>query len=223
MLKFAIIVFPGTNCERDMYHAIVDELGQQAQYIWHSNNDPDALQDFDGILIPGGSSFGDVIRPGAIAKDSPIMKAVHIENAKGKLIFGVCNGFQILTQAGILPGELQSNQKFICKNTPIRIESNKSIFTKMYQPGQVVSYPIAHASGCYYCSPATLEELQQNGQILFTYQNNPNGSVADIAGITNKQGNVLGMMPHPERALTMVLGNQEGLPLFRSMIGKLGG
>jgi len=134
---------------------------------------------------------------------------------------GICNGFQILTEAGLLPGALLNNQKFICKTTPIKISSNSSIFTSLYETGQVVKYPIAHLSGNYYCDNATLRELQQNRQILFTYENNPNGSVANIAGITNKAGNVLGMMPHPERVLNKLFGNDDGLPLFKSMINAI--
>jgi len=195
-------------------------LGQYAEYIWHNNASRNALDSFDAILLPGGASFGDYPRPGAAAATASIIPALHKANAAGKPILGICNGFQILTEMGLLPGTLLPNpsMKFICKTTPVKIESNHSIFTNLYKTGQVVNYPIAHASGNYHCDAAILNELKANGQILFTYEDNPSGSVADIAGITNKAGNVLGLMPHPERAVDKVLGNDDGLALFQSIV-----
>lgn len=219
-MKFAIIMFPGTNCERDMYYLVKDELGHHAEYVWHSESGPGALDSYDAIILPGGSSYSDALRPGCIASVANIIPALRRANEMGKPILGVCNGFQILTEAKLLPGILLRNPctKFICKTVPVKVESNNSIFTNLYKPGQIVNYPIAHASGNYYCDNATLQEMKKNGQILFTYVENPSGSVADIAGITNKAGNVLGMMPHPERAVNMLLGNDDGLALFMSLI-----
>jgi len=216
-MRFAILTFPGTNCERDLFHAIVDVLGHDAEYVQHDEEDETALDRFDAILLPGGSSYGDHPRPGAKAAGTAIISALHKANAEGKIILGICNGFQILTEVGLLPGSLLCNQKFICKTTPIKVVTSNSRFTNQYQTGQVVNYPIAHARGNYHCSPQELQEMQQNGQILFTYENNPNGSMANIAGITNKAGNVLGMMPHPERAVEAIFGNTDGLGLFESI------
>jgi phosphoribosylformylglycinamidine synthase len=203
-----------------MYHAITDELGQAAAYVRHDNTDPTALDAFDVITIPGGSSYGDALRPGAIAANSGIMPALHRANAAGKTILGICNGFQILTEAGLLPGALLRNpsMQFICKTTPIKVVTNANRFTRLYERGAVVQYPIAHSSGNYYCDPATLAAMQANNQIVFTYEDNPNSSLSNIAGITNPAGNVLGLMPHPERALNAMLGNTDGLPLFKALI-----
>jgi len=219
-MRFAIIIFPGSNCERDLFYAIRDELGHEVEYVWYSESSPNALDSYDAILLPGGSSYGDALRPGCIASVANIIPALRKANEAGKPIMGICNGFQILTEAGLLPGILLRNpsMKFICKTTPVKIESNKSIFTSMYKAGQVVNYPIAHANGNYYCSDAALQEMKINGQILFTYEDNPSGSKANIAGITNKAGNVLGLMPHPERALDKLLGNDDGLALFKSIV-----
>ena len=219
-MKFAVLVFPGTNCERDMYDAITYELGQDAAYVRHDNADPAALDAFDVITVPGGSSYGDALRPGAIAAHAPVMPALHKANAQGKRILGICNGFQILTEAGLLPGALLRNpsMQFICKTTPIKVVTNQSPFTRLYENGAVVQYPIAHGSGNYYCDPQTLADMQAHNQILFTYEDNPNSSLSNIAGVTNKAGNVLGLMPHPERALNMVVGNADGLPLFKALV-----
>ncbi|MCL2285584.1 MAG: phosphoribosylformylglycinamidine synthase subunit PurQ [Firmicutes bacterium] len=219
-MKFAIIVFPGSNCERDMFYTVTDDLGQQAEYVSCMESSPNALDFYDAVLIPGGSSYGDIPRPGAAASKANIFNALRKFNKDGKPILGICNGFQILTEAGFLPGVLlaNTNPNFICKTTPIKIVSNNSIFTNQYKAGQIVNYPIAHGHGNYHCCDATLEEMKANGQILFTYEDNPNGSVANIAGITNKAGNVLGLMPHPERAVDMLLGNDDGLALFSSII-----
>ncbi|UPM54603.1 phosphoribosylformylglycinamidine synthase subunit PurQ [Gottfriedia acidiceleris] len=216
-MKFAVIVFPGSNCDVDMYHAIKDELGEEVEYVWHDSTN---LDEFDGILLPGGFSYGDYLRSGAIAGFANVMDAVKKAAAEGKPVFGVCNGFQILTEAGLLPGTLRRNEKlkFMCKQVELVVENNESMFTTGYEKGQVITVPIAHGEGNYYCDQETYESLKNNNQIIFRYQNNPNGSLDDIAGIVNENGNVLGMMPHPERAVDALLGSADGLQLFRSIV-----
>lgn len=217
-MKFAVIVFPGSNCDVDMYHAIEDALGEEVEYVWHS---ADNLDQYDGVLLPGGFSYGDYLRCGAIARFSNIMSEVVKAAAAGKPVLGVCNGFQILVEAGLLPGALHRNDglKFICRDVQLKVENNESIFTTGYQKDEVITVPIAHGEGNYYCDDATLAELKENNQIIFTYAGeNPNGSLENIAGITNKQGNVLGMMPHPERAVEELLGSQDGLKIFQSIV-----
>lgn len=216
-MKFAVIVFPGSNCDVDMYHAIKDELGEEVEYVWHDTTN---LDEFDGILLPGGFSYGDYLRSGAIAGFANVMDAVKKAAAEGKPVFGVCNGFQILTEAGLLPGTLRRNEKlkFMCKPVELVVENNESMFTTGYEKGQVITVPIAHGEGNYYCDQETYESLKNNNQIVFRYQNNPNGSLDDIAGIVNEKGNVLGMMPHPERAVDALLGSADGLQLFRSIV-----
>lgn len=216
-MKFAVIVFPGSNCDVDMYHAIKDELGEEVEYVWHDSTN---LDEFDGILLPGGFSYGDYLRSGAIAGFANVMDAVKKAAAEGKPVFGVCNGFQILTEAGLLPGTLRRNEKlkFMCKQVELVVENNDSMFTTGYEKGQVITVPIAHGEGNYYCDQETYESLKANNQIVFRYQNNPNGSLDDIAGIVNEKGNVLGMMPHPERAVDALLGSADGLQLFRSIV-----
>jgi len=221
-MKFAILVFPGTNCERDLFHAIVNVLGYEAEYVQHSNRDPTALDHFDAVLLPGGASFGDKPRPGAKAAETGIIPALNRANDVGKPILGICNGFQILTEAGLLPGLLLPNPNglFMCKTVPVKVTRSDTIFTKAYATGQVVRYPIAHVTGNYVCSERALQDLYDNKQVLFTYEDNPNGSIGNIAGICNKVGNVLGLMPHPERAVEAILGGADGLGLFESMIQK---
>ncbi len=216
-MKFAVIVFPGSNCDVDMYHAIKDELGEEVEYVWHDSTN---LDEFDGILLPGGFSYGDYLRSGAIAGFANVMEAVKKAAAEGKPVFGVCNGFQILTEAGLLPGTLRRNEKlkFMCRQVELVVENNETMFTTGYEKGQVITVPIAHGEGNYYCDEATYESLKNNNQIIFRYQNNPNGSLDDIAGIVNEKGNVLGMMPHPERAVDALLGSADGLQLFRSIV-----
>lgn len=216
-MKFAVIVFPGSNCDVDMYHAIKDELGEEVEYVWHDSTN---LDEFDGILLPGGFSYGDYLRSGAIAGFANVMEAVKKAAAKGKPVFGVCNGFQILTEAGLLPGTLRRNEKlkFMCGQVELVVENNETMFTTGYEKGQVITVPIAHGEGNYYCDNETYESLKNNNQIIFRYQNNPNGSLDDIAGIVNEKGNVLGMMPHPERAVDTLLGSADGLQLFRSIV-----
>jgi phosphoribosylformylglycinamidine synthase subunit PurQ / glutaminase len=216
-VKFAVIVFPGSNCDVDMFHAIKDELGEQVEYVWH---DTESLEEFDGILLPGGFSYGDYLRTGAIARFSNVMKEVIKAAEAGKPILGVCNGFQILLEAGLLPGAMRRNESlsFICKPVELNVENNQTMFTAEYSKGETIVIPVAHGEGNYYCDEETLTKLKDNNQIVFTYNQNPNGSLADIAGITNEKGNVLGMMPHPERAVDELLGGADGLKLFQSIV-----
>ncbi|MGJ7912370.1 phosphoribosylformylglycinamidine synthase subunit PurQ [Neobacillus sp. LXY-1] len=216
-MRFAVIVFPGSNCDVDMYHAIKDELGEEVEYVWH---DTESLDEFDGVLLPGGFSYGDYLRTGAIARFSKVMKEVVKAAEAGKPVLGVCNGFQILLEVGLLPGAMRRNESlsFICKPVELIVENNQTMFSGAYQQGQTITVPVAHGEGNYYCDEETLAELRANDQIVFTYKHNPNGSLADIAGIVNKKGNVLGMMPHPERAVDELLGGADGLKLFQSIV-----
>lgn len=214
-MKFAIIVFPGSNCDYDAFYALKN-IGYDVKFVWHKNT---SLDNFDGILIPGGFSYGDYLRTGAIAKFSPIMKSVIKESKKGKVIIGICNGFQILIESGLLPGSLinNSNIKFISKQVTLNIKSSNSVFTR-YIEGKQLKMPIAHRQGNYIANDKILKELQDNEQILFEYANNPNGSMLNIAGIINKKRNVLGMMPHPERASDNILGSSDGKFIFESVL-----
>lgn len=216
-MKFAVIVFPGSNCDIDMYHAIKDELGEQVEYVWH---DSENLAEFDGILLPGGFSYGDYLRTGAIARFSNVMNEVIKAAEAGKPVLGVCNGFQILLEAGLLPGAMKRNESlhFICRPVELKVENNKTMFSGEFNEGEIITVPIAHGEGNYYCDEETFKRLKANNQIVFTYENNPNGSLANIAGIVNEKGNVLGMMPHPERAVDELLGGADGLKLFRSIV-----
>lgn len=217
-MKFAVIQFPGSNCDLDMLHAIEDALGEEAEYVWHAET---SLDGFDAVLLPGGFSYGDYLRTGAIAKFANIMPEVVRFAENGKPVLGVCNGFQILAESGLLPGALirNNNLHFVCKTVSLRVENAETMFTSEYAAGEEIRIPVAHGEGNYYCDDATLAELRANGQIVFTYASeNPNGSIANIAGITNKAGNVLGMMPHPERAVEDVVGGTAGLGVFKSML-----
>lgn len=216
-MKFAVIVFPGSNCDVDMYHAIKDELGEEVEYVRHTEKD---LSRFDGILLPGGFSYGDYLRCGAISRFANVMEEVQKAAKAGKPVLGVCNGFQILLESGLLPGAMQRNEnlKFICEPLTLVVENNKTMFTNAYKEKQEITIPVAHGEGNYYCSEELLAELEEHNQIAFRYKDNPNGSVSDIAGITNKEGNVLGMMPHPERAVSELLGSADGLQLFQSIV-----
>lgn len=216
-MKFAVIVFPGSNCDVDMYHAIKDELGEEVEYVWHDRTD---LSEFDGILLPGGFSYGDYLRSGAIARFANVMKEVVKAANEGKPVLGVCNGFQILLEAGLLPGAMRRNEKlkFMCRPVNLRVQNNETMFTSLYEEGERINIPIAHGEGNYYCDEQTLETLIENKQIVFTYEDNPNGSLQNIAGIVNERGNVLGMMPHPERAVNQLLGSADGLKLFKSIV-----
>jgi phosphoribosylformylglycinamidine synthase len=200
-----------------MYHAVKDELGEQVDLVWH---DADNLDQYDGILLPGGFSYGDYLRSGAIAHMSNVMAAVKKAAEAGKPILGICNGFQILLESGLLPGAMLRNKnlKFICRTVELSVENNETIFTSLYEKGEKISIPVAHGEGNYYCDDETLAKLQVNNQIAFTYASEVNGSLSDIAGITNEKGNVLGMMPHPERAVDDLLGSADGLKLFQSIV-----
>lgn len=216
-MKFAVIVFPGSNCDLDMYHAVKDELGEEADYVWHDSTD---LSGYDGILLPGGFSYGDYLRCGAIAQSSPVMDEVKKAAEAGKPVLGICNGFQILTEAGILPGVLLRNKnlKFMCRTVTLKVENANTQFTNEYAEGQEIRIPIAHGEGNYYCDDATYEQLKKNNQIVFSYADDFNGSRNNIAGIINERGNVLGMMPHPERAVSDLIGGSDGLALFKSIV-----
>lgn len=219
-MKFAVIVFPGSNCDADMLWAIRDIVGVKAKYVRY---DETSLQGYDGVLLPGGFSYGDYLRCGAIACFSAIMKEVVRFAEEGKPVFGTCNGFQILTEAGLLPGVLRKNDslRFICKTVPLKV-NNQTAFTSEYETDEIIQLPVAHGEGNYFCDDQTLQELKANNQIVFTYAENINGSVANIAGITNKAGNVLGMMPHPERAMEALLGSEDGKRFFASMLKNFG-
>lgn len=216
-MKFAVIVFPGSNCDLDMYHAVKDELGEEAEYVWHDSTD---LSGYDGILLPGGFSYGDYLRCGAIAQSSAVMDEVKKAVEAGKPVLGICNGFQILTEAGLLPGVLLRNKnlKFMCKSVGLKVENANTLFTNEYAEGQEIQIPIAHGEGNYYCDDATYEQLKKNNQIVFSYADDFNGSRNNIAGIVNERGNVLGMMPHPERAVSDLIGGSDGLALFKSIV-----
>lgn len=217
-MKYAIIRFPGSNCDWDMFYVLRDVAEVIPQFVDY--RETQLPTDTGAVLIPGGFSYGDYLRSGAIARFSPIMTAVKQFAAAGKPVIGICNGFQILTEARLLPGALRPNESmnFICQPQLLTVENNQTIFTNQYAKKTTVMFPIAHGEGNYYCDAATLAQLKTNQQIIFTYQNNPNGSTANIAGITNRRGNVLGMMPHPERASESILGGSDGKLLFKSLI-----
>ncbi|WP_010632494.1 phosphoribosylformylglycinamidine synthase subunit PurQ [Sporolactobacillus vineae] len=217
-MKTAVIVFPGANCDQDMYYAIKDGLGEDVEYVWHAET---SLDGFDAVMIPGGFSYGDYLRSGAIARFAGIMPAVIKAAQEGKPVLGVCNGFQILLEAGLLPGAMLKNShlKFICETVRLKVENNETLFTSLYKKDEIIRIPIAHGEGNYYCDDATLKTLKDNHRIVFTYHGeNPNGSREAIAGIMNRAGNVLGMMPHPERAADALLGSDDGLRLFQSIL-----
>ncbi|WP_208559561.1 phosphoribosylformylglycinamidine synthase subunit PurQ [Marinilactibacillus kalidii] len=217
-MRFAVIQFPGSNCDVDLLHAIKDGTGEEAAYVAHTES---SLEGFDGVLLPGGFSYGDYLRSGAISRFSNIMSEVIRFAEEGKPVFGTCNGFQILVEAGLLLGALQRNKDlhFICKNVELNVENNQTSFTTLYEQGERLTIPVAHGEGSYYCDSETLQVLKENKQIVFTYADeNPNGSIANIAGIINEKGNVLGMMPHPERAIELLLGSEDGLRFFQSMV-----
>ncbi|ACK70672.1 phosphoribosylformylglycinamidine synthase I [Gloeothece citriformis PCC 7424] len=226
-MKFGIVVFPGSNCDRDVAMVTEGLLDQPTRMVWHQETD---ISDLDVVVIPGGFSYGDYLRCGAIARFSPVIKSVIEQAQQGKYVLGICNGFQILTEIGLLPGALIRNQNlsFICDRVSVRVENTNLPWTQAYSPGGILSLPIAHGEGRYYADQKTLETLEENGQVLFRYCNssgeieakdNPNGSLNHIAGITNPQGNVLGMMPHPERASDPMLGATDGLKLFKGLMG----
>ena len=214
--RVGVVQFPGSNCELDVIEA-VRALGGDAEICWHGD---DTLGDVDAVVVPGGFAHGDYLRPGAIARFSPVMSAVVRFADAGGPVVGICNGFQVLTEAGLLPGALQKNRglKFLCTTVELRVESTDSVLTSATSAGQVLRVPINHFEGNYTCAPETLAELQANDQVVLRYVSNPNGSVDDIAGVTNTARNVVGLMPHPERASNELLGSTDGLPLLRSLL-----
>ena len=225
-MRWAVIQLPGSNCDQDIFHVLKNVLAQEVDYVWHKDT---SLDGADAVVLPGGFSYGDYLRCGAIARFSPIMPAVKEAAARGKTVLGICNGFQILCEAGLLPGVLVRNNSlhFRCETIPVRVEQPSSRFTREYLTGQVLRLPIAHGEGHYVADEATLNSLFQNNQVLFTYcdtqgrttaESNPNGSQRHIAGIMNRAGNVLGLMPHPERASEKILGSDDGLGLFASIL-----
>jgi phosphoribosylformylglycinamidine synthase subunit PurQ / glutaminase len=217
-VKFGVVVFPGSNCDRDVVHVTQNLLGQPTRTIWHEETD---LGDVDVVVVPGGFSYGDYLRCGAIARFSPIVSAVRRHAEDGKYVLGICNGFQILTEAGLLPGALVRNRDlhFICDRVSLQVERTDLTWTQGYNTATPIELPIAHGEGCYHADADTLKELEDNGQVLFRYAGeNPNGSLNNIAGICNQQRNVLGMMPHPERAADAALGSTDGIHLFKNLV-----
>jgi phosphoribosylformylglycinamidine synthase I len=224
-MKFGVVVFPGSNCDHDAYHVVSKHIGQPVDFIWHRDT---SLNGYDAILIPGGFSYGDYLRAGALASFSPVMDAVKDFAAKGKYVFGICNGFQILCESGLLPGALIRNENlhFVCRHINVKVENAGTPYTSELESGDVLSLPIAHAEGNYVCDEATFQQLEENNQIVFRYcdddgnitkEANPNGAGSNIAGICSLDRNVLGMMPHPERACEELLGSNDGLGIFRSL------
>ncbi len=228
-MKFGVIVFPGSNCDHDAYHVISKHVGQPVDFIWHRETN---LSDYDAVILPGGFSYGDYLRAGALASFSPVMHSVKEFAASGRFVLGICNGFQILCEAGLLPGALIRNRDlhFICDHVQVRVETSDTPFTNELKPGSVLRIPIAHAEGNYVCDDAVLAELQSQDRIVFRYcdergavteGSNPNGSRDSIAGICNRARNVLGLMPHPERACEDLLGSSDGRDIFRSLAATL--
>jgi phosphoribosylformylglycinamidine synthase I len=225
-MKFGVVIFPGSNCDEDIIHVLENVMGQQVVRLWHKDHD---LQGAEFIVLPGGFSFGDYLRSGAIARFSPIMQEVIQFAAKGGKVLGVCNGFQILTEAGLLPGALlhNKNRKFICRNVHLKAQTSNSLVTSQIDPQRALKIPIAHGEGNYFADAEVLKALNDNDQVLFRYSDeagnitddaNPNGSIENIAGVTNAGRNVFGFMPHPERAADSILGNQDGLAIFESIL-----
>ncbi len=228
-MKFGIVTFPGSNCDYDAYRAAVDTLGEEAVYIWHKDHD---LQGSDVIVLPGGFSYGDYLRPGAIARFSPVMSEVVDYARKGGIVIGICNGFQIACEAGLLPGALLRNAslQFVSAPVTLRVENTSTLFTSGYEARQLIRIPIAHGDGRYTADESQLDELESADQVVFRYANvrgeitpdaNPNGSARGIAGIVNSEGNVIGLMPHPERALDNLLGSSDGLAFFESILARV--
>ena len=215
-MKFGVVIFPGSNCDHDAWYAASQNLGEEAEFIWH---DSTHLGDADAVILPGGFSYGDYLRCGAIAKFSPVMAAVSRFAAGGGLVIGICNGFQLRVESGLLPGALIRNRglKFICRPVDLITVTTDSPFTNQCARGQIVRFPIAHGEGCYVADSRTLDELEAEDRVVYRYADNPNGSARDIAGILNRERNVLGMMPHPERAADPLMGSADGLAVFRSI------
>ena len=219
-MKSAVIVFPAANCDRDAATALEQMTGRKAHMVWHQDSE---LPDVDLVVLPGGFSYGDYLRCGAMASQSKIMGAIKAHADKGGAVLAVCNGFQIATESGLLPGALMRNAglKFVCKPVSLKVEETQSAFTRKYSAGQSVTFPVAHGEGNYYADEATLDRLEGEGRVMFRYQNNPNGSARDIAGILSEKRNVLGLMPHPERVVDLATGGSDGRALFQSLIEAL--
>ena len=216
-MRFGVCVFPGSNCDYDTYYVIRDVLDQEVSFVHHEERD---LSGFDVVVLPGGFSYGDYLRPGALASKTPLAEAVYEFAQRGGVVLGICNGFQILTELGLLPGALLPNitTRFVCREVRLRVENPNTRITKKLEKGEILRIPVAHHDGRYYVPEDDLRSLEENGQILFRYVDNPNGSVSDIAGVMNREGNVFGMMPHPERASEDIMGSHDGLMLWYSLI-----
>lgn len=219
-MRFAVVVFPGSNCDHDAWYALSHNLGQKAEFIWH---DSSSLGQVDAVILPGGFSYGDYLRCGAIAKFSPVMTAIRRFAADGGLVLGICNGFQILAECGLLPGALIRNRslKFVCRQVTLRVETLNTPFTEAAARNQMLRMPVAHGEGCYYADQRTLNTIETEDRVVLRYIDNPNGSVNDIAGICNERRNVLGLMPHPERAADLLLGSTDGRVILESMVRSL--
>ena len=216
-MKVGIVVFPGSNCDHDAWYAVSHNLQHQAEFIWHQS---ESIGDVDAVILPGGFSYGDYLRCGAIAKFSPVMSAIRGFALQGGPVLGICNGFQVLTEAGLLPGALIRNLhlKFVCRPISIEVTSSASAFTHMSSPGQKLTLPVAHGEGCYVANDRTLDELERQDRVVLRYRDNPNGSMRNIAGILNENRNVMGMMPHPERAADPLMGGTDGLVILESLL-----
>jgi len=228
-MKFAIVVFPGSNCDADCWHIARDLLGCEADYVWHKETD---LKGADAVILPGGFAYGDYLRAGALARFSPVMESVSRFAKAGGPVLGICNGFQVLLEAGLLPGAVRVNKtlRYVCRDVFMRVENMETAFTRLYEPGQIVRMPIGHGEGNYTAPPETLEELNREGRVVFRYcdeegrvndAGNPNGAAENIAGIANRDGNVVGLMPHPDRCSEGLLGNDIGRKMFESVVSAL--
>jgi phosphoribosylformylglycinamidine synthase I len=219
-MRFGVVVFPGSNCDHDAWYAVSHNLGQPCEFIWH---DSASLGNVDAVILPGGFSYGDYLRCGAIAKFSPVMAAVRKFAADGGLVLGICNGFQILVESGLLPGALLRNRglRFVCRPVALRVETTDSPFTSAAARGQILSVPVAHGEGCYFADDRTLDQLEAEDRVVLRYLDNPNGSARDIAGILSDRRNVMGLMPHPERASDPLLGSSDGRVILDSMVAAL--
>jgi phosphoribosylformylglycinamidine synthase len=219
-MRFGVVVFPGSNCDHDAWYAVSHNLGQTAEFIWH---DSSSLGQVDAVILPGGFSYGDYLRCGAIAKFSPVMDAVRKFAAGGGMVLGICNGFQILVESGLLPGALLRNRdlKFICREVRVRVETTKTPFTAAAERGQILRLPVAHGEGCYFADQRILNTIEAEDRVVLRYVDNPNGSINDIAGICSERRNVMGMMPHPERAADALLGSADGRVILESMVQSL--
>ncbi len=228
-MKFAVVVFPGSNCDQDCYHIAKNLLGCEADYVWHHDTD---LKDADAVILPGGFAYGDYLRAGALARFSPVMESVAKFAREGGAVLGICNGFQVLLEAGLLPGAVRVNRglRYVCRDVFLKVENVETPFTRLYEPGEVVSMPIGHMEGNYTAPPEVLDELERGKRVVFRYcdakgkvtdEANPNGSAAGIAGVCNREGNVVGLMPHPDRCAEALLGNEAGRKMFESVVSAL--